>query len=260
MGKHTVYLSHGHDSPRLFFKFHYRLLRSVAIPHFEKMLYDQGQLVNVYLDVFSITKDVFYASIARDVLDYLRRDMIGPEGEIYSAEDADSAEPEDGTRKKEEAFYIWSSKEVSPSTFAIFFFKFWLCLHNRCLFNDVNFICLIVSSTLLSFLFYFFLFDDLFPVQVDDVLGEDATLFKNHYYIKPAGNCDLSRMSDPQSEFKGKNVLIERKNDAEASKFSMSVEEYLDVLGQSRRKLFEIRCRRPRPHLDDKVLLSQPNK
>lgn len=88
---------------------------SVAVPHFEKMLYDQGQLANAYLDVFSITKDVFYSCVSRDILDYLRRDMIGPEGEIFSAEDADSAESEDAARKKEGAFYIWTSKEVCSS-------------------------------------------------------------------------------------------------------------------------------------------------
>jgi hypothetical protein len=77
------------------------------------MLYDQGQLVNVYLDAFSITNDVFYSSLSRDILDYLRRDMIGPEGEIFSAEDADSAEREDAKKKKEGAFYIWTSQEVS---------------------------------------------------------------------------------------------------------------------------------------------------
>lgn len=86
----------------------------IAVPHFEKMLYDQGQIANVYLDAFSITKDTFYSFISRDILDYLRRDMIGPEGEIFSAEDADSADTEGtSTRKKEGAFYIWTSKEVS---------------------------------------------------------------------------------------------------------------------------------------------------
>lgn len=79
------------------------------------MLYDQGQIANVYLDAFSVTKDVFYSCVARDVLDYLRREMIGPEGEIYSAEDADSAESEGATRKKEGAFYVWTKKEVSHS-------------------------------------------------------------------------------------------------------------------------------------------------
>lgn len=76
------------------------------------MLYDQGQLANVYLDSFSITGDTFYSSVARDILDYLRRDMIGEGGEIYSAEDADSAEIEGASRKKEGAFYIWTSQEV----------------------------------------------------------------------------------------------------------------------------------------------------
>lgn len=81
------------------------------VPHFEKMLYDQGQLANVYLDAFSITKDNFYSYLSRDILDYLRRDMIGPEGEIFSAEDADSAENEGDTRKKEGAFYVWTDRK-----------------------------------------------------------------------------------------------------------------------------------------------------
>ncbi|GLU07431.1 hypothetical protein SLE2022_243910 [Rubroshorea leprosula] len=173
------------------------------VPHFEKMLYDQGQLANAYLDAFSITRDVFYSSIPRDILDYLRRDMIGSQGEIFSAEDADSAEFKGAMPKKEGAFYVWTSKEV------------------------------------------------------EEILGEHAGLFKEHYYIKPTGNCDLSRMSDPHNEFKGKNVLIERNDSsAMASKLSMPIEKYLEILGECRRKLFDVRCRRPRPHLDDKVIVS----
>lgn len=76
------------------------------------MLYDQGQLANVYLDVLSITKDAFYSCACRDILDYLRRDMTGTEGEVFSAEDADSAEFEGAQIKKEGAFYVWSSNEV----------------------------------------------------------------------------------------------------------------------------------------------------
>ncbi|KAH9786257.1 Thioredox DsbH domain-containing protein [Citrus sinensis] len=167
------------------------------VPHFEKMLYDQGQLANVYLDAFSLTKDVFYSYICRDILDYLRRDMIGPGGEIFSAEDADSAETEGATRKKEGAFYV------------------------------------------------------------EDILGEHAILFKEHYYLKPTGNCDLSRMSDPHNEFKGKNVLIElNDSSASASKLGMPLEKYLNILGECRRKLFDVRSKRPRPHLDDKVIVS----
>ncbi|XP_024965667.1 spermatogenesis-associated protein 20 isoform X1 [Cynara cardunculus var. scolymus] len=173
------------------------------VPHFEKMLYDQGQLANVYLDVFSITKDVFYSRVARDILDYLRRDMIGPNGEIFSAEDADSAESENSKKKKEGAFYVWTNSEV------------------------------------------------------DDIVGDHATHFKEHYYVKKSGNCDLSQMSDPHNEFEGKNVLIERNSaSVMASKFGMPLENYHEILGVSRKKLFDARSKRPRPHLDDKVIVS----
>ena len=80
------------------------------------MLYDQGQLVGTYLDAFCITQDVQYALLARDILDYLRRDMTRPEGGIFSAEDADSYGVQGDQRKKEGAFYVWTSKEVSLCT------------------------------------------------------------------------------------------------------------------------------------------------
>lgn len=76
------------------------------------MLYDHGQIANAYLDTFSITKDTYYSSVAHDILDYLRRDMIGDAGEIYSAEDADSAEYHGATRRNEGSFYIWTNQEV----------------------------------------------------------------------------------------------------------------------------------------------------
>lgn len=90
--------------------------------------------------------------------------------------------------------------------------------------------------------------------KIDEVLGENADLFKEHYYVKKSGNCDLSSMSDPHNEFAGKNVLIERNEmSAMASKFSLSVEKYQEILGECRRKLFDARLKRPKPHLDDKV-------
>lgn len=61
-------------------------------------------------------------------------------------------------------------------------------------------------------------------------------------------------MSDPHKEFKDKNVLIERESPPSmASKLGMPVEKYLDVLGTCRQKLFDVRSKRPKPHLDDKV-------
>ncbi len=83
------------------------------VPHFEKMLYDQGQLVVSYLEAYQITHDEFYAEVACQVLDYVLRDMRGPDGGFYSAEDADSAaDPAHPKEKTEGAFYIWTLKEI----------------------------------------------------------------------------------------------------------------------------------------------------
>ncbi len=83
------------------------------VPHFEKMLYDQGQLAISYLEAFQIAGEAQYAETARRTLDYVLRDMTGPEGGFYSAEDADSAiDPEEPAVKGEGAFYIWTAEEI----------------------------------------------------------------------------------------------------------------------------------------------------
>src|ERR1051326_4803145 len=68
----------------------YSVDRYWHVPHFEKMLYDQAQLAVAYLDAFQITNDKNYESVARDILDYVARDMTSKEGGFFSAEDADS--------------------------------------------------------------------------------------------------------------------------------------------------------------------------
>ncbi|MFQ3240991.1 MAG: hypothetical protein ACI9JZ_000673 [Lentimonas sp.] len=82
------------------------------VPHFEKMLYDQAQLAIAYLDAYQITGDPALAAVARDVLNYVSRDMTAPDGGFYSAEDADSlyeaGKPEHG----EGVFYIWEQSEI----------------------------------------------------------------------------------------------------------------------------------------------------
>ncbi len=76
------------------------------VPHFEKMLYDNAQLTQLYLDAYVISGDARYADVARDILDYVLRDMTHPEGGFYSAEDADS----EGHEGK---FYCWTQEELS---------------------------------------------------------------------------------------------------------------------------------------------------
>ena len=86
------------------------------VPHFEKMLYDQAQLAIAYLEAAQLTGDRFYADVAADTLDYVRRDLADPDGGFFSAEDADSVPPEHAAdpapHKSEGAFYIWGDEEI----------------------------------------------------------------------------------------------------------------------------------------------------
>jgi len=92
----------------------YSVDESWFVPHFEKMLYDQAQLVIAYLEGFQITGNDAMEAAARRTLDYVLRDMTAPEGGFWSAEDADSApDPAEPTAKSEGAFYIWSWREVA---------------------------------------------------------------------------------------------------------------------------------------------------
>jgi len=76
------------------------------VPHFEKMLYDNAQLAQLYLDAFLVSGDVSHAAVVRDILDYVLRDMKHPGGGFFSAEDADS----EGHEGK---FYCWTKEELS---------------------------------------------------------------------------------------------------------------------------------------------------
>ncbi len=182
----------------------YSVDRYWHVPHFEKMLYDQAQLAVAYLDAFQITRDRQYESVARDILDYVARDMTSKEGGFFSAEDADSpvvagiGDP-GHSKTAEGAFYIWTKKEI------------------------------------------------------EEGLGDAAEVFEFHYGVQPHGNAPEG--SDPHDEFRGKNILIERHTIAEtAQRFKKNEQEIAGLLAKSREKLFSIRAKRPRPHLDDKII------
>ncbi len=79
--------------------------RKWKVPHFEKMLYDQALLVIAYLEAYQITEETFYRKTVEQTLEYVLRDLRGPEGAFYSAEDADSEEGEG-------VFYQWTIDEI----------------------------------------------------------------------------------------------------------------------------------------------------
>jgi uncharacterized protein YyaL (SSP411 family) len=76
------------------------------VPHFEKMLYDNALLSRLYLHAYQLTGDPFYRRIVEETLDYVRREMVSPEGGFYSTQDADS-EGEEGK------FFVWTPDEIA---------------------------------------------------------------------------------------------------------------------------------------------------
>jgi uncharacterized protein YyaL (SSP411 family) len=169
------------------------------VPHFEKMLYDQAQLVSAFVDLFQITQDPYYETIIRETAGYVLRDLRSPEGAFYSAEDADSQSPENPEDEAEGAFYVWSKREVLK------------------------------------------------------ILGQDGETFCSFYGIRENGNA----FADPQHEFTGKNILyVVPPAGGGDDGGGGNVKEQRLHLADARKKLLGVRSARPRPHRDDKILVS----
>ncbi|MGE5244203.1 MAG: thioredoxin domain-containing protein, partial [Betaproteobacteria bacterium] len=171
------------------------------VPHFEKMLYDQAQLVLALLEAAQVSGDPFYAEVAEDTLQYVAREMTDEAGGFYSAEDADSVPPEQAgaphPHKAEGAFYLWRAADI------------------------------------------------------DAVCGGDADVVKLRFGIEPDGNAPI----DPQQEFVGRNLLyVARPVEEVAARTGRTPEAVTEALNRGRLAMFAARVRRPRPHLDDKVL------
>ncbi|HUG20324.1 MAG TPA: DUF255 domain-containing protein [Planctomycetaceae bacterium] len=82
--------------------------REWLVPHFEKMLYDQGQLVSLYLEAWKLTQDPLFEDAARSTLDFLLAEMTDEAGGFYSALDAE-------TETIEGKYYVWDPTEIETS-------------------------------------------------------------------------------------------------------------------------------------------------
>ncbi len=191
------------------------------VPHFEKMLYDQAQIAINALEARQATGDERFAWMARDIFEYVLRDLTSPAGGFFTAEDADSARPGSGASDKgptvaeamagkqeasdekaehvEGAFYVWDAAELRS------------------------------------------------------VLGQDAPLFMTHFGVVDTGNVEADR--DPHGEFRGKSILAQgRSLTGTAAQFKLSPEDANGRLLASLAKLRAVRALRPRPLLDDKIV------
>lgn len=157
------------------------------IPHFEKMLYDNGQLMSLYADAFKYYKnEPRYQEVVYETYDWLLREMTSSEGGFYSALDADS----EGVEGK---YYTWYKKEI------------------------------------------------------DTVLGDDAPLFNAYYEVTEEGNWEEEEIN---------NLWIRKEKAFLAEQFNLTVEQFEQKIKTARKKLFEVRNKRIRPGLDDKILTS----
>lgn len=152
-------------------------------PHFEKMLYDNGQLVSLYSKAYQATKNPLFKEVVEASLDFVNAELTDESGTFYSSLDADS-EGEEGK------FYVWNAEELQS------------------------------------------------------ILGaEDYPIFKEYYNITDKGNWEKSNILYRTIPIA--NIAIKNKKEKD---------EIETIIERSKRKLLEIRSKRIKPALDDKVI------
>ena len=169
------------------------------LPHFEKMLYDNAQLVRAYTDGYRLSGRDDYKRVVADIFTWVRREMTDPAGGFYSAQDADSPVDHGSHETEEGKYYVWT------------------------------------------------------PQQVIEVLGEtDGKLFNRVYGIVEGGNFE----DEAKGAKTGDSIphLAAYLPDT-AEQLKIEEEALRKRLGAMRDKLLAARLKRPRPHLDDKVLV-----
>jgi uncharacterized protein YyaL (SSP411 family) len=192
------------------------------VPHFEKMLYDQAQLVLAYLEAGQATSDPFFATVAEDTLDYVLSDLTDPDGAFYSAEDADSLVREADAASKPSGLQASDPGASQPSS-----------LHAS-------------SHSSREGAFYVWT-----AAEIDRLFGDERSLVRRRFGVEDRGNA----LADPQGEFENQNILfIAQTIEDVAAREGRPVDDVMRVLAHARQRLYDARAERPRPHLDDKII------
>jgi uncharacterized protein YyaL (SSP411 family) len=156
------------------------------VPHFEKMLYDNGQLITLYAEAYTWNPDPLYQQIVEETINFAKRELLSPEGGFYSALDADS----EGVEGK---FYVFTKTEL------------------------------------------------------ETILGDDASLFNSYYRVSDKGNWEEEHT----------NVFFRKDTDEVlAEKIGLPVADLQSRIAAAKLKVFDVRSKRIRPGLDNKILAS----
>lgn len=154
-------------------------------PHFEKMLYDNAQLVSLYAQAYQQNKNPLYKKVVVETLDWISRELTSKEGAFYASLDADS-EGEEGK------FYVWKFAEIQQ------------------------------------------------------ILGTDAEFFMDYYNCSENGNWEHQN-----------NILLRLESDENlAKKHQLSISQLQEKIKFCKDKMLQVRNKRIRPNLDDKILTS----
>lgn len=155
------------------------------VPHFEKMLYDNGQVLSLFAQAFQKSKNPLYRHVVVQTTDWLKREMLSPESGFFSSLDADS-EGEEGK------FYVWKKQEL------------------------------------------------------EQLIGDDFPIFKAYYNINHQGYWE-----------DGNYILLRTETDPVfAQKHQLEQDELTKKVRHWNSTLLQMRNRRIRPALDDKILTS----
>ncbi|MWG33881.1 thioredoxin domain-containing protein [Halomarina oriensis] len=203
--------------------------REWAVPHFEKMLYDQAELTRAMLEGYRVTGTERYADAARETLEFVERELTHPDGGFYSTLDAESVVPEGTT---EASGGTASKGEVPPGTSD----RSGETAAESVVPADAK-----PGGEREEGAFYVWT-----PEQVHRLLDDEelADLFCARYGVTESGNFE-----------RGTTVLgISRSVDSLTDEFDRSPEAIREGLATAEARLFEAREERPRPPRDEKVL------